>query len=560
MSGIPRVRRPLGVYINWSSYDELSDNVPLDEALALRQFDELLRLRALGVQLDVYIMDAFWFARDSGYRAWRTPHWPDGPDRWLALCAEHGVTPGLWFGANNPAWGEVIPEWQDSFDPETGCLCCFYGGFLGHYVETLEHWYARGVRVFKIDFADFRAAPPGVKTALLPSEIREANVVAYRGALKAFRARHADVVFLAYNGFEERSIQGATDEPRAKVLDARWLEAFDAVYCGDARPSDVPAMNFWRSKDVYSDHMVRRYVENDVPVSRIDNVGFMIGTTGTCYWRGVAAWRGMLVLSLARGGWVNTYYGNLELLGTDDARWFAAVQGVFFGLQRFADLELIGGEPGSAQVYGYHWRSDTGALVVAVNPAQGTRSLALPAGDWRVVFADAGSPPALTGDGLRLGAEGMAVLGRGDLADLNWGEEPDVHVPADLEPLEGTLSDADGLSLVRAYCLAQPGRVRLVLRLRDAAGRTQRLIGGDGRSLGALIRLEVTQHGRALEVMRHDDKVVWSGLSWGVGEVDISDAGAAFTVRCQAEGVRAEHLELQALRVVAAGSAQLEVS
>src|SRR5690242_131013 len=52
---------PIWVYNNWSAYDELSDNVPLTEQLALRQIGEIARLRRAGVHLDYYVMDAFWY-------------------------------------------------------------------------------------------------------------------------------------------------------------------------------------------------------------------------------------------------------------------------------------------------------------------------------------------------------------------------------------------------------------------------------------------------------------------------------------------------------------------
>ncbi len=60
----------------------------------------------------------------------------------------------------------------------------------------------------------------------------------------------------------------------------------------------------------------------------------MIGKTGTCYYRATNCWKGMLILELARGGWVNVYHGNLELLNNEDAKWFAKVQGIYYGLQK----------------------------------------------------------------------------------------------------------------------------------------------------------------------------------------------------------------------------------
>ena len=35
----PALSAPISVYDNWSAYDELSDNVPLTETLAMREFD-----------------------------------------------------------------------------------------------------------------------------------------------------------------------------------------------------------------------------------------------------------------------------------------------------------------------------------------------------------------------------------------------------------------------------------------------------------------------------------------------------------------------------------------
>ena len=95
------LQAPISVYNNWSSYDELSDNIPLTEKLAMRELDELLRLKKAGVRFDYYTMDAFWFAPDGGYRTWRKPDWPNGPDAWIRKCKENGIKPGLWFETNS---------------------------------------------------------------------------------------------------------------------------------------------------------------------------------------------------------------------------------------------------------------------------------------------------------------------------------------------------------------------------------------------------------------------------------------------------------------------------
>src|SRR5579872_1641664 len=71
--------RPVFVYNNWSAYDELSDKVDQTEALAMRELGEIVRLKKSGVQIDYYVMDAFWFDKWGGYRVWNHEHWPEGP-------------------------------------------------------------------------------------------------------------------------------------------------------------------------------------------------------------------------------------------------------------------------------------------------------------------------------------------------------------------------------------------------------------------------------------------------------------------------------------------------
>src|SRR5215470_1325247 len=57
----PFLSAPIWVYNDWSAYDELSDEVPLNEALAMQELAEMLRLRKAGVRFDYYMMDAFWY-------------------------------------------------------------------------------------------------------------------------------------------------------------------------------------------------------------------------------------------------------------------------------------------------------------------------------------------------------------------------------------------------------------------------------------------------------------------------------------------------------------------
>jgi hypothetical protein len=526
---------PIGVYINWAAYDELSDNVELTEALALRQLQEVARLRGLGVRLDYYLNDAFWFAPDGGYRTFRTPHWPDGPDRWLDGCAAAGVKPGLWVTANTLCKMTMHPAWADSFDAAQQAMCCFYGGYLPHFLESLHGWYKRGVRMFKFDFANFSAAPAALKAVMLPSEIRTANILAFQGAMKAFRQAHPEVVFIAYNGFEEEGAQGGTGLPLRRTISTSWLDVFDSLYCGDPRPADVPCMQFWRAKDIYSDHMVRHYLANGYPAPRIDNSGFMIGTTGTCYFRGTAAWQGMLLLSLARGGWVNTYYGNLDLLTDDDARWFARAQARYLDLQAAGVFGAFGGVPGEEQPYGFSAMTERGGLLAVVNPTQTVATISLPVGGLqRVLFHDAGFTPVLTDGALTLGPEQMAVVGVNAYADPGYdlGVQADVTIPQAISPIAAPFVPDGPQAITAEVAPVATGRLRVIMRQRkhDVPRRSSGGSPPDGTLLGQIFRIEASQHGAPVPVAINYDKAIWSGLSWAVGEIDAADLTPATPV------------------------------
>ena len=549
------LQKPIAVYINWAAYDELSDHVELTETLAMRQLDELLRLRRSGVRFDYYLMDAFWYARDGGYRAWRQPHWPNGPDAWLDTCLSHGVKPGLWVAGNSTHSHEPVLEWRDSLTADGRSMCLFSGGFLNHFLDSLDSWYRRGVRMFKFDFMNLGAATPALERTMLPSEIRTANTAALISNLKRFREEHPEVVLLAYNGFEEPHwhrgavyhAQSNTSLPYRKTIDAKWLEAFDSLYCGDPRPADVPAMNFWRSKDVYSDHMVRVYERNGFPLSRIDNSAFMIGATGTCYYRRTAAWKGMLLLSLARGGWVNTYYGNLDLLSSDDAGWFAKVQSLYLGLQEFGRFFTFGALPGEGLPYGFAAVDPGGALFACVNPSQAAAELQLPQHGFaggRVQFRDAGFEPALNpraGAGsLVLGPEQMALAGFGRYASAEYdlGMQEDVVIPRAIEPVVAEFRPDGDQAIAATVAPPESGHLRVVLRQVDALGIARRTTGGsppDGIALGKLLTLRAEQDGRQVPIDVQYDKAIWSGLSWAAGEIPAErlKPGLPVTIRCE---------------------------
>jgi hypothetical protein len=528
-AGELRLKAPIWVYNNWSAYDELSDAAPLTEDLAMRELRQILRLRQAGVRIDYYVMDAFWFDPDGGYRTWRKEYWPEGPDRWLAACRDNHIEPGLWFGTNSLVHLNPTAKWRSSLTVKKGAMALYAGDFLPDFMEVLQYWYERGIRLFKLDFANFGAAAAGDEHRLEAREIRRRNREALRQALLAFRHKNPDIVMDAFNGFVGDVGTAKSVVPHSAV---RWLDVFDALYAGDPRPSNVPEMNFWRSVDIYSDRMVRRFEQAGVSVKRIDSTGFMIGDTGTIFGRRTAGWRGMLLLMMARGGWINTVHGNLEFLDDADLRWFAQAQQLYDDLQRGGVTEAFGGLAGDRLPYGFVSATATGSVYTVVNPAQAVQSAQLPApphatvppGGGRILFRDAGFIPVIEGHELRLGPGQMAVVGFGDYtaASHDLGLNVDIRIPLSIAPIPASFIRTANKQITVAATIAPPaGDLRIIMRQEEENGGAMRSF--SEAKMGEHFTISVTQSGRRLPVTTQYDKLVWSGLSWAAGEIPHAD-------------------------------------
>jgi hypothetical protein len=549
-------RKPVFVYNNWSAYDELSDKVVQTEALAMAELQEILRLKKQGVQIDYYVMDAFWFDKYGGYRTWHRGHWPNGPDGWLKACRDHDLTPGMWFSSNLIAthdgrFLEPVKEWQDAVATDPNILCLFEGGYLPHLAETLQLWYDKGVRLFKFDFAYFEAVTAASRDKYTADEVLEKNKVAFMKMLQRFRANNPDVLITGYNGFG--GDMENTFTPFRKTVDPRWLDTFDTLYCGDPRFSDVPMMHIWRSQDNYSDHMVRQFEFNGLPLRRIDNCAFMIGKTGTCYYRANHAWKGMLLLELARGGWMNVYHGNLELLTDEDGRWFAKAQRLYHGMQQRDGISSFGAIPGTGQPYGFKASDPGGQVFTVVNPSQETAVIDLPGAGMpaRLLYADGGFVPTIKGLRLSLGPEQLVVVGAGSYASASYemGVDDTVIIPLHLEKLDSTFR-ATGPNAIAATVQPQRGRgLRIIVQQFGQDDMPYRSWGGappDGKKMDTLIRIRVRQQGKDLPLYVEYDKMIWSGLSWGAGELREGSFDPGFPVDIECNTAEQQQLRLEA--------------
>ena len=549
---------PVFVYNNWSSYDELSDNIPLTEDLAMRELNEIVRLKKSRVQFDYYMMDAFWFDPNGGYRTWRKPNWPNGPGRWIAACQENGLRPGLWFSTNTLVKINAAPTWKDSLNAKGGSMSFAEGGFLADFIDVLQFWHDRGIRMFKFDFVDFDAATPAAEKTLTKEEIRRRNQETFREALRAFREKNPDVMLVAFNGFGGDMESTAGPFPFRNPIDLRWLAIFDSIYSGDPRPSDVPETNFWRSMDIYSDHMVRRYEQSGLPIERIDSTGMMVGNTGTIYYRKTHAWKGMLWLMFARGGWVNTVHGNLEFIDEEKAQWFVKLQRVYAGLLAKGRTKTFGGIPGEAEPYGFASFDSGGAIYTVMNPGQTYSEIELPLLtreqlplEWgRILFRDAGFAPVLKGNRVTLGPGQMAAVGFGRYADssFDFGVQEDVVIPRKIRPMEVKFESKEKNVIEAVILPPDAGDIRILFQQRDEKGEIVRSWPGGppkGKPMGTVLKIGAEQEGKPLPIELEYDRQIWSGLSWGAGEIrgkDLNGKGPIH-IRCSSTETDVRKLE-----------------
>jgi hypothetical protein len=546
LSTIAGPRKPITIYNNWSSYDELSDNIPLTETLAMNELDEMIRLKKNGVSFDYYMMDAFWFDREGGFRTWHKKHWPDGPDRWLEACKANDIKPGMWFpvndriASNDGFFIDMIPEWNDSATTIPNSLSLFRGGFLKHLIVTLQMWADKGVKAFKFDFANFSVSDKDSGEAYSKSEIEEMNKSAFIDALKQFRQKNPDLLVISYNGFGGE--MSNTYSPFHKTVDSRWLEVFDTLYCGDPKISDVPAMNIWRSQDIFTDHMVRQFEFNEIPLKRIDNCGFMIGVTGTCYNRANNAWKGMQILELARGGWVNVFHGNLELLSENDAQWFARTQKLYMDLQKSGMAGTFGGIPGKAEPYGFLALGESGSLCTIVNPSQAFANVELPVSgfsSYALLYADGGYSPLITGNKVTLGPEQLVVVGLDEYADEKYylGIDQTVRIPYYIQNLDTVFKEVRHNAFIGRVNPVKGKDMRILFQQFGPDNFPRRSNGGsppNGKKMDEILKITVTQDKKPIPHRVQYDKMIWSGLSWAAGEVDCSviDPGLPVHIEC----------------------------
>jgi hypothetical protein len=526
---------PISVFNHDSAYGEFP--APVNEAQAMRELDELARLKNAGMHSDFALMDASWFVPASAYRTLRASDWPHGADSWMARCASIGVRPGLRIEGNAAPMQFAMPQlptqWRDSLTSDGRSLSLSDGGFLPDVMAAMQTWYDRGVRLFEFDSVDLTAATPASAAKLSQSEIANRNAAALRQAFEAFGARNRDAVLVIAlkPGINERqahlaqaAVSGAANRTGQNE---KQLGAFALVSTGFPSPQAAPQANLWRSIDIENDDSVRRLEQSGLSLAQIESDGFTASGNADS---GMHAWKGAYLLSLARGGWVNAVHGDLALISDDDARWMGRAQRLFFTLQQEGHLHSFGAAAGSGEPYGFAASTAHGAVYVVVNPGETVAQVTLPSAGsvhdegGRVQFEDAGFAPRLNGNTITLGPGQMAMVGNGAFAASAYrlGVQEDVIIPHSVAQVDADFHANDAGALEASIEPPMSGVVRLVVRPR--AGEAQKdSVQKDSAGADQDFTLVATQYGRPIPVRLDDSGKHGAGQGWTVGEIDVND-------------------------------------
>jgi hypothetical protein len=108
-------------------------------------------------------------------------------------------------------------------------------------------------------------------------------------------------------------------------------------------------------------------------------------------------------------------------------------------------------------------------------------------------------------------------------AQFDLGIQDDVRIPNSIVPLAAQIEAAGKNSITVTIQPPARGDVRIVLQQKDADGNIRRSWPGAppvGKSIGTVLVLRAEQNGKSVPIEVDYDRVVWSGLSWAVGEIN----------------------------------------
>jgi hypothetical protein len=163
-------------------------------------------------------------------------------------------------------------------------------------------------------------------------------------------------------------------------------------------------------------------------------------------------------------------------------------------------------------------------------------------GPGRIQFRDAGFEPHLEGNVITLGPGQLAMVGYGAYAALKYdfGIQDDVVIPRTIVPLDADFESTGSGTIAAGVNPPTHGVVRVIIQQYDLNGQLRRTWAGgppNGENMGKVFALTATQGDRTVPIKIDYDKVIWSGLSWAVGEIDANDLtpGLSVTIRFHSE-------------------------
>jgi hypothetical protein len=159
-------------------------------------------------------------------------------------------------------------------------------------------------------------------------------------------------------------------------------------------------------------------------------------------------------------------------------------------------------------------------------------------GAGRIQFRDAGFVPKLVDNQITLGPGQMAMIGFGDYATekYDFGVQDDVVIPRAIAPITAAFHSTGKGSIEAAVDAPSRGILRVIIREKTPEGFVRRTWAGgppSGENMGKVFAISAEQAGRSVPVSINYDKIVWSGMSWAVGEIDASklDRAEPLTIR-----------------------------
>ena len=144
----------------------------------------------------------------------------------------------------------------------------------------------------------------------------------------------------------------------------------------------------------------------------------------------------------------------------------------------------------------------------------------------------------------------MAVIGSGRYADSQFdlGIQKDVIIPVSITELAVNFRETGENTISTTFDPPAEDDIRIFLQQKDSKGQIRRSWPGgppDGKSVGKVLKVRAIQKGKELTIDTDYDRVVWSGLSWAVGEIGHGTFSVAEPISIECSSAEKEQMTLE---------------